>query len=184
GYFGVIDERLDLPLVAALAGARPEWTIALVGPVAKIDERAIPARDNIVRFGQQAYRDLPSFLAAFDIALMPFARNYATRAISPTKTLEYLAGGKPVISTPIADVIDLYGDVVEIAATAAEFIAAAESLLTRTGEEDRQWRTRAARLLVANDWEAIAAEMLDVMARARATTLVPAADRGAVALTA
>ncbi|MBA2597300.1 MAG: glycosyltransferase [Chloroflexia bacterium] len=184
GYYGVIDERLDLPLVAALAGARPEWTIALVGPVAKIDERAIPARDNIVRFGQQAYRDLPSFLAAFDIALMPFARNYATRAISPTKTLEYLAGGKPVISTPIADVIDLYGDVVEIAATAAEFIAAAKSLLTRTGEEDRQWRTRAARLLVANDWEAIAAEMLDVMARARATTLVPAADRGAVALTA
>jgi glycosyltransferase involved in cell wall biosynthesis len=184
GYYGVIDERLDLPLLAAIADAQPDWTIALVGPVAKIDERTIPVRSNIVRFGQQAYRDLPAFLAAFDIALMPFARNDATQAISPTKTLEYLAGEKPVISTPITDVIDLYGDVVEIAATAPEFIAAAEALLSRTGAEDRRWRARAAHLVAANDWDVIATDMLDVMARARVTRSLPLIDQSAVALTA
>jgi UDP-galactopyranose mutase len=93
GYYGVIDERLDLDLLAEIADLRPDWTIALVGPVAKIDETTIPERSNIIRFGQQAYDDLPAFLACFDVALMPFARNEATRAISPTKTLEYLAGG-------------------------------------------------------------------------------------------
>ena len=87
-----------------------------------------------MRFGQQAYDDLPAFLACFDVALMPFARNEATRAISPTKTLEYLAGGKPVVSTPITDVITLYGDAVEIAATGKEFVAAAEAVLNRTSE--------------------------------------------------
>ena len=82
GYYGVIDERLDLDLLAEIADLRPDWTIALIGPVAKIDESTIPVRDNIVRFGQQAYDDLPAFLASFDVALMPFARNEATRAIS------------------------------------------------------------------------------------------------------
>jgi len=145
GYYGVIDERLDLDLLAQIADLRPDWTIALIGPVAKIDESTIPERDNIVRFGQQAYDDLPAFLACFDVALMPFARNEATRAISPTKTLEYLAGGKPVVSTPITDVITLYGDAVEIATTGEGFVAAAESVLNRTSDADRQWRARAAR---------------------------------------
>ena len=152
----MIDERLDLPLLAEIADLRPDWTIALIGPVAKIDETTIPERDNIVRFGQQAYDDLPAFLACFDVALMPFARNEATRAISPTKTLEYLAGGKPVVSTPITDVITLYGDAVEIAATGKEFVAAAEAVLNRTSDADRQWRAHAARLVAAHDWDCIA----------------------------
>ena len=184
GYYGVIDERLDLSLIAQIADARPGWTIALVGPTVKIDEGAIPVRDNIVRFGQQAYRDLPGFLNAFDVALMPFARNEATRSISPTKTLEYLAGGKPVVATPIADVVDLYGDAVEIAVTAPEFVAAAEAVLGRTGEQERRWRSRAARHVAANDWEAIAGRMMDVMTSARVTKLLSAAQPVAVALTA
>jgi UDP-galactopyranose mutase len=182
GYYGVIDERLDLDLLEEIADRRPDWTIALIGPVAKIDESTIPVRDNIVRFGQQAYDDLPAFLACFDVALMPFARNEATRAISPTKTLEYLAGGKPVVSTPITDVIALYGDAVEIAATGEEFVAAAESVLNRTSDADRQWRTRAARLVAAHDWDCIAESMLAVMSRASTPMIVPA-DRTA-ALTA
>jgi glycosyltransferase involved in cell wall biosynthesis len=111
---------------------------------------------------------------------MPFARNGATRAISPTKTLEYLAGGKPVVSTPIADVISLYGDVVQIASTAKEFIAAAEALLHRTSDADRQWRARAARLVAAHDWDCIAEEMLTVMSRASTTMIVPAAQTAAL----
>ena len=180
GYYGVIDERLDLDLLAEIADLRPHWTIALIGPVTKIDETTIPVRSNIVRFGQQAYDDLPAFLACFDVALMPFARNEATRAISPTKTLEYLAGGKPVVSTPITDVIALYGDAVEIAATGREFVAAAEAVLTRTSDADRQWRARAARLLAAHDWDCIASEMLAVMSQASTTMIVPAAQTAAL----
>src|SRR5215211_10867 len=180
GYYGVIDERLDLDLLAEITDLRPDWTIALIGPVAKIDETTIPVRRNIVRFGQQAYDDLPAFLSCFDVALMPFARNEATRAISPTKTLEYLAGGKPVVSTPIADVIALYGDAVEIAATGEEFVAAAESVLNRTSDADRKWRARAARLVAAHDWDCIAEAMLAVMARASTTMIVPAAQTAAL----
>jgi UDP-galactopyranose mutase len=180
GYYGVIDERLDLDLLAEIADLRSDWTIALIGPVAKIDEDTIPVRDNIVRFGQQAYDDLPAFLACFDVALMPFARNEATRAISPTKTLEYLAGGKPVVSTPITDVMALYGDAVEIASTGEEFVAAAESVLNRTSHADRQWRARAARLLAAHDWDCIAESMLAVMSQASTTMIVPAAQTAAL----
>jgi UDP-galactopyranose mutase len=180
GYYGVIDERLDLDLLAEVADLRPDWTIALIGPVAKIDETTIPVRNNIVRFGQQAYEDLPAFLGCFDVALMPFARNEATRAISPTKTLEYLAGGKPVVSTPIADVVALYGDVVHIAATSKEFVAATESVLHRTSDADRQWRARAARLVAANDWDCIAEAMQAVMSRAGTTMIVPAAQTAAL----
>jgi UDP-galactopyranose mutase len=180
GYYGVIDERLDLDLLAEIADLRPDWTIALVGPVAKIDETTIPERSNIIRFGQQAYDDLPAFLAGFDVALMPFARNEATRAISPTKTLEYLAGGKLVVSTPIADVITLYGDVVQIASTGKEFIAATEAVLHGTSDADRQWRARAARLVAAHDWDCIASEMLAVMSRASTPMIVPAAQTAAL----
>ena len=184
GYYGVIDERLDLPLLAEIADLRPEWTIALIGPVAKIDESTIPERPNIVRFGKQAYDDLPAFLSCFDVALMPFARNDATRSISPTKTLEYLAGGKPVVSTPITDVIDLYGEVVQIAATANDVIAAAEGVLNRTDEEQRRWRARAARVVAAHDWDAIAAEMLQVMSGAEATSRLVLPTARAAALSA
>jgi UDP-galactopyranose mutase len=180
GYYGVIDERLDLDLLAEIADLRPDWTIALIGPVAKIDESTIPERDNIVRFGQQAYDDLPAFLACFDVALLPFARNEATRAISPTKTLEYLAGGKPVISTPITDIVTLYGDVVDFAATGNAFVAATEAVLNRTRDADRQWRARAARLVAAHDWDCIAETMLAVMSRASTTIFVPAAQTAAL----
>jgi UDP-galactopyranose mutase len=163
----VLDERLDLDLIAKIADLRPEWTIALVGPVAKIEETDIPVRPNILRFGRQAYDDLPAFLACFDVAMMPFALNAATRAISPTKTLEYLAGGKPVVSTLIADVLELYGEVVEVASNAGTFVAACEEVLTRSAGAQRRWQARAAHIVAANDWDAISARMSEVMEQAR-----------------
>ena len=114
---------------------------------------------------------------------MPFARNEATRAISPTKTLEYLAGGKPVVSTPIADVISLYGDAVEIASTGKEFIAAAEAVLHRTSDVNRQWRARAARLVAAHDWDCIAARDADShVPRQHPDDRASGSDRGALCL--
>jgi glycosyltransferase involved in cell wall biosynthesis len=163
GYIGVLDERIDLDLLGRVADLRPHWTIALVGPTAKIKGSTIPRRANIVRFGYQPYDALPDFLAAFDVAMLPFARNDATRSISPTKTLEYLAGGRPVVSTPIRDVVDLYGSVVSIAATPEAFVQTTESLLAWSGEEVHDWRLRVEALVAAHGWDGIAASMLALM---------------------
>jgi glycosyltransferase involved in cell wall biosynthesis len=184
GYYGVIDERVDLQLVADVADLRPDWTIALVGPVAKIDPQSLPVRDNIVVLGKQSYDDLPGFLACFDVALMPFALNDATRAISPTKTLEYLAGGKPVVSTPIADVVALYAEIVRIAETAPQVVAEAESLLQQSGEERRAWHIQAQLLVREHSWDAIATDMMELMSRATRAYPAERLIESAVALTA
>ncbi|WP_084603560.1 UDP-galactopyranose mutase [Devosia enhydra] len=131
GYYGVIDERIDLGLIDRLAEAKPDWSVIMVGPLAKIDPRDLPNRPNLHFLGQRAYADLPHYLAGWDVALMPFAINDATRFISPTKTPEYLAAGLPVVSTPITDVVETYGDIdaVRIAASPEDFIAACEAAL-------------------------------------------------------
>ena len=125
GFYGVIDERMDLELLATVADTRPDWSLVLVGPVVKIAEQDLPRRANIHYMGQQSYDDLPAFLSGWDVALMPFAINESTRFISPTKTPEYLAAGRPVVSTPIRDVVRHYGELegVKIAETAEAFIA-------------------------------------------------------------
>jgi glycosyltransferase involved in cell wall biosynthesis len=131
GFFGVIDERMDLDLVARLADLRPDWNLVMIGPVVKIDPAALPQRPNIHWLGQKPYAVLPDYLAGWDVGLMPFAINESTRFISPTKTPEFLAAGVPVISTPIRDVVRPYGEkgLVAIAADAAGFTAAGERYL-------------------------------------------------------
>ena len=130
GYFGVIDERVDLELIERVARERPAWSLVLVGPVVKIDPLSLPRLPNIHYLGQKPYDELPSYLAGWQVALMPFALNESTRFISPTKTLEYLAGGKPVVSTPIRDVVSPYAELglVQVAAREA-FVPAIERAL-------------------------------------------------------
>lgn len=161
GFYGVIDERMDLELIAAIADERPDWSLIMVGPVVKIDPADLPQRPNIHYPGPKAYEDLPACVAGWDIALMPFAINEATRFISPTKTPEYLAAGLPVVSTPIADVIRHYGDIegVLIADGAASFIAACERALELRRAGDG-WREEADALLSAQSWDQVAARML------------------------
>ena len=172
GYFGVIDERLDLQLLAALADARPEWSMIMVGPVVKIDPADLPRRPNIHYLGGKSYDDLPAYLAGWDVALMPFAINESTRFISPTKTPEYLAGGKPVVSTAITDVVRHYGDLdaVNIAADAAGFIAACEAALAlAAGPGD--WLEQADLELAALSWDATVDTMTDLMDTASAKAM-------------
>jgi glycosyltransferase involved in cell wall biosynthesis len=137
GFFGVIDERMDTRLIARIADARPAWQIVLVGPVVKIEASALPRRPNIHYLGQKSYDELPRYLSGWDVALMPFAQNDSTRFISPTKTLEYLAGGRPVVSTPVRDVVKPYGErgLVEVA-NSDDFVAAIERAL-RSGFHPR-----------------------------------------------
>jgi glycosyltransferase involved in cell wall biosynthesis len=124
GFFGVLDERLDRDLLASIAAQVPGWHFVLIGPVTKIDPAELPRASNLHYLGPKSYEDLPCYIAGWDVAMMPFAMNAATRYISPTKTPEYLAAGKPVVSTPIADVVRTYGDagLARIAATPEEFV--------------------------------------------------------------
>ena len=136
GYFGVIDERLDYALIAALAEAFPEATVVMAGPLAKVEREQLPAHANIRWLGQRAYEELPALVKGFDVCLMPFALNDATRYINPTKTLEYLAAGKPVVSTAVADVVRNFGEVVAVAGDQEAFIGAVRRAL-READADR-----------------------------------------------
>ncbi|HEY0379970.1 MAG TPA: glycosyltransferase family 1 protein [Pyrinomonadaceae bacterium] len=140
GFFGVIDERMDIELLDAVAQARPDWQLVMIGPVVKIDPNDLPRRDNIHYLGGKSYSELPAYLSGWDVALLPFARNDSTRFISPTKTPEYLAAGRAVVSTSIRDVVRPYGELglVHIADTPEEFVAAAE----RAMSEDSAARTQ------------------------------------------
>jgi glycosyltransferase involved in cell wall biosynthesis len=126
GFFGVLDERLDRGLLAATAALAPDWHFVLIGPVTKISPADLPQAPNLHYLGPKLYDELPQYIAGWEVAMMPFAMNAATRYISPTKTPEYLAAGKPVVSTPIADVVRTYGDVglAHIAGTPDAFVQA------------------------------------------------------------
>jgi glycosyltransferase involved in cell wall biosynthesis len=131
GYFGVIDERMDYELLAGVAAARPEWQLVLVGPTAKVDPASLPRASNLHYLGAKPYAQLPQYIGGWAVAMLPFARNEATRYISPTKTPEYLAAGRPVVSTSIRDVVRPYGQqgLARIADTVAEFVAAVDGAL-------------------------------------------------------
>ena len=159
GYYGVIDERMDLALIAALADSHPEWQIVMVGPVVKIDPQHLPRRENIHWFGQQPYEALPHFLAGWDVCLMPFALNASTKFISPTKVLEYMAAQLPVVSTAIADVERHYAGLVAIAHNDAEFIAACEQALAMTTEKRETLARSMAEVVAATSWDDTARRM-------------------------
>ena len=179
GFFGVIDERMDLDLVTHLADARPHYHLVMVGPVVKIDPAALPRRPNIHCLGARRYGELPAYLAGWDVALMPFALNEATRFISPTKTLEYLAAGKPVVSTAIRDVVRPYGEWGVVAIADRE---------TFTGAVDRALaidlvahRRAAAGVVGATSWDATWAAMarlLDEASRRAGRASADATDGG------
>jgi len=164
GFYGVIDERLDLDLIGAVAALRPDWQFVILGPVVKIDPATLPQRPNLHYPGMRGYADLPACLAAWDVALMPFALNESTRFISPTKTPEYLAAGRPVVSTPITDVVRSYGDtgLVHIARTPDAFVAACERALAvdRTAPD---WLARVDAVLAGMSWDQTWARMRDLM---------------------
>lgn len=152
GFFGVIDERLDRDLLAATADLKPDWHFVMIGPVVKIEPESLPHRENIHWLGPKPYGALPDYLRHWDLGLMPFALNEATRFISPTKTPEFLAAGLRVISTPIVDVLRDYGEVglVAIAETSASVALSIEAL---HAEPLAAWRDRVDRHLAHNSWD-------------------------------
>jgi len=153
GFAGVIDELLDIALIQEMSERRPNWQIVMIGPVVKIDPASLPRRDNVHWLGMKSYSDLPSYFAGWDVGMMPFAMNEATRFISPTKTPEYLAAGLPVVSTPIKDVVKPYGDLglARIASTCDEFIVACEQSMAYG--MSLKWRRRVDSFLETLSWD-------------------------------
>ena len=154
GFCGVVDERMDLELLGTLADARPDWSIVIIGPVVKISEADLPQRANLHYLGGKSYDELPAYLSGWDVALMPFAINEATRFISPTKTPEYLTAGLPVVSTPIIDVVRHYGKMegVKITPTGDEFIGVCDAALALT-RTPRPWLDEADEFLLQTGWD-------------------------------
>ncbi len=168
GFYGVVDERFDVDLLDELSVLRPAWHFVIIGPVVKINEGDLPKAPNIHYLGKREYADLPRYLSGWDIAMLPFAHNSATRFISPTKTPEYLAAGRPVVSTSIRDVVRPYGEagVVSIADSPGEWLKAIEFELQRA--DDELWRSRVDVMLSKTSWDATWAYMSSAIAAARA----------------
>lgn len=163
GFFGVVDERLDIELLGQLALNHPEWQFVIIGPVVKIDPAALPRTSNIHYLGGKDYQELPAYLQGWDVATLLFADNESTKFISPTKTPEYLAAGRPVVSTPIRDVVRPYGDLnlVQIADNAKDFGAAIEKALVQA--QDADWRQRTDDYLATISWDQTWQQMVELM---------------------
>jgi glycosyltransferase involved in cell wall biosynthesis len=156
GYFGVVDERLDYDLIARLADADPAWNVCVIGPVCKVDPASFPQRSNLLWMGGREYSQLPAYAKAFDVCLMPFALNEATEYINPTKALEYMATGTPIVSSAVPDVVSNFSSVVEVADSHDEFIAACRHAVE---EIDAERIKNGLQMAGANTWEAIVAKM-------------------------
>lgn len=164
GFYGVLDERFDTSLIAEIAEQRPEWQIMLIGPVVKIHPASLPEKDNIHYLGPKSYDQLPLYLSGWDVALIPFLLNESTFYISPTKTPEYLAGGKRVVSTAIRDVVSFYGKkgLVGIGIDAQDFISIIDGYASKG--TDTEWLQNIDDLLSHNSWEHTFTQMRDLLA--------------------
>jgi glycosyltransferase involved in cell wall biosynthesis len=172
GFYGVIDERFDIELIRGIARLRPEWKLILIGPVVKIDPATLPTGENIYYLGPKTYDELPEYMAAWDIALIPFLLNESTRFISPTKTPEYLAAGLPVISTPIRDVINPYGKfgLVSIGKDAADFVCFADKVLYQG--DYKEWLQRVDFFLAHNSWDITCDRMIELLIKTIKSSMV------------
>ena len=166
GFAGVIDERLDIQLLRAAAAMRPAWHFVMIGPVVKISQEDLPQAKNIHYLGAKDYKQLPFYMAGWDVGILPFARNEATKFISPTKTPEYLAAGLPVVSTYIRDVARPYGQkkLAKIVNTPEAFIAASERLLAHKHDAQRLREVDA--FLAGNSWDITWESMKQLLGKA------------------
>lgn len=170
GFFGVLDERFDIDLIEKAATMKPEWQFVLIGPVVKIDPNTLPKNENIHYLGGKSYQELPKYLSGWDVALIPFAINESTRFISPTKTPEYLAAGKPVVSSPIRDVVNPYGDnnLVHICGNVYDFV---EKVSEELAVEDKsEWLSRVDDHLSNISWDLTFEQMNNLVKKGMASS--------------
>jgi glycosyltransferase involved in cell wall biosynthesis len=165
GFFGVVDERMDYELIDKLGKANPDWSVVIIGPRTKVEESALPKGPNIHWLGGRGYEQLPGYCKGFDVCMMPFALNEATEYINPTKSLEYMATAKPIVSSAVADVVRNFGSVVQIGNSHEEFIEHCRQALA---SPDKERIERGLQMVAENSWESIVAKLDQHMADALA----------------
>jgi len=161
GWFGVVDERVDYAMVGEMARMRPDWSFAMIGPVVKVDPNLLPHAPNLFWLGGRDYQVLPNYCKAFDVCMMPFAMNASTQFINPTKGLEYMATGRPIVSTPVRDVVRQWSDIIRVVGNATEFVAAAAAALAEKGVDQRI--PRGIELAKQNSWETTVGKLQDLI---------------------
>jgi UDP-galactopyranose mutase len=163
---GVVDERVDYAMVGEMARMRPDWSFAMVGPVVKVDPAHLPHSPNLYWLGGRDYQQLPGYVAAFDVNMMCFAINKATEFINPTKGLEYMATGKPIVSTHVKDVVNQWSDIVLLAKGADEFVKAAEQALDKNNADVQARVEKGLALARQCSWESTVKTMQDLIKQA------------------
>lgn len=161
GYYGVIDERIDFALLHETALKLPNVSFVMIGPLSKIEKNDLPQEDNIHYLGMKSYNELPHYLKAFDIAMIPFAVNDTTKYISPTKTLEYMSAGKPIISTKITDIVHDYGICLSMVESADEFYEAIKFALDKTDHFSMELEYH--KILKKTSWDITAVKMKSII---------------------
>lgn len=164
GFFGIVDARLDVALLGSIADRRPEWQVVMAGPIVGIDPATLPRRPNLHWVGLQDHDTLPHLVAQWDVCLLPFARTAAARYVNPARVLEYLAAGKPVVSTPVADVDALYGPLVHFAGDAEAFVTACAAAMDEPGAARKAHEARARETVEACSWDATVARIRELLA--------------------
>ena len=163
GYFGVIDERMDYQLVTSIAESHPQWSVVMVGPTTKVDDNVLPRRPNLHWLGPRPYAQLPCYCRGFDVCLMPFALNEATAFINPTKALEYMATGRPIVSTAVPDVVYNFGSVVKIANSAEDFVVQCHRALE---QPDFGAIARGLKMASENSWDSVVEQLEEHIGKA------------------
>ena len=153
GFFGVIDERVDLDLVARMADLRPDWHFVMAGPLRGVASEALPLRGNLAWLGAQTYAILPHLQAHWDLCLLPFKVDVCARRAAPIELLEYLAGQKSVVSTPVHDVVALHGHIVRTGHDANAFVEACRAAMCERGPLRRQRRIDALIAVHSCTWD-------------------------------
>ncbi|GEM_PF-200667 len=152
GYVGGIHQWLDQALVRSVAQQLPEHSFALVGPI-QTDVSALTGLPNVHLLGAKSHEALSEYIQAFDACLIPYRLTEYTRYVYPTKLNEYFALGKPVIATPIQEIVTFntrYQDPVRIGESAEAFAAHIRAAVSENGDHADARR----RIAQQNSWEA------------------------------
>jgi hypothetical protein len=163
GFFGVIDERVDLALLARVADLRPDWQFIMAGPLRGVAPESLPRRGNLLWLGAQTYAILPHLQAHWDVCLLPLRCDTTARHATPIEALEYLAGQKSVVSTPVPDIEHLHGHIVRLADGAHAFVQACRAAMCERGPLRRQRRLDALIAVHSCSWERAAERVHGLM---------------------
>lgn len=155
GYVGAVNNKLDYELLTVIARARPDWSLVLVGPIsnqanARLEQFVRNHSANVYLLGQRDVTEVPYYIQACDVCLLPYCQDSYTQNIDSLKLYEYLACEKPIVATDIPAVRE-HNQAVYIATNEADFLHKIEIALTSPVSSEQQTRQRT--IAMQNTWD-------------------------------